>query len=390
MGAVAGATNASKREGAANGSEYRKLDLLRAVAVLCVFLAHLCIALIKFGYLHVGSYAELSDILLNNIGHLGVLFFFVHTALVLMLSLDRTPGSGLIVNFYIRRIFRIYPLCIACIAAILILKIPQVPYAPYVSWDWREIVSNLFLVENIFRKADMIMPLWTLPREFQMYLALPLIYLFLKRFGSPLTVLLLWLGFFAAVPYAPLLSCFPCFMGGVLAYQIAKERVFRLHAYMWPVAIFALGAMHLALTLTIFPDYRADYILCMMLGLTVPNVVDLAESWITHASRAIATYSYGIYLCHDPVIWFSFVKLGFLPMVLRWTALVLLMAGVPVAAHHFLEAPLIAAGRRLADRWTNSARRKRAEAKWSGALQPVLAVLGRTSITQQAAVPLDD
>jgi peptidoglycan/LPS O-acetylase OafA/YrhL len=347
----------------APSSEFRNLDLLRAVAVLCVFLAHLCLFLIKFGYLPVARHAEIWDIFLNLTGHLGVLFFFVHTALVLMLSLDRTSSTGMILNFYLRRIFRIYPLCIACILGVLILKVPQVPDGTYAAWYGSEIVSNLLLVQNIFQKPDMIMPLWTLPREFQMYLALPFLYLLLKRISSSIVVLLVWLAFFAAVPSAPLLACFPCFMGGVLAYQLAKERVFRLQAGVWPAAILALAGFDFALNLTVLPDYRADYVLCMLLGLVIPNFADLNEFWLTRVSRSVAKYSYGIYLCHDPVIWFSFIKLKSFPVPARWAALVLLMIAVPVAAHRWLEAPLIDVGRRLATRWTNAYTRFRATRK---------------------------
>jgi peptidoglycan/LPS O-acetylase OafA/YrhL len=339
-------------------SEFRNLDLLRAVAVLCVFLAHLVIALIKFGDLAVAN-KDLWGIVLNDLGHLGVLYFFVHTSLVLMFSLDRTQHSGLILNFYIRRIFRIYPLCIACLIGVLIFKVPQVPYVPYVPWNSGEILANSLLVQNVFRKPDMIMPLWTLPREFQMYLVLPFIYLLLQRIPSSVVVLILWFAVFAVVPHAPLLSCFPCFMGGVLAYQLGKERAFRLPSAVWPAAILGLTALCFALNLTIWPDYRSDYIVCMMLGLVIPNVLELHESWITMASRYVARYSYGIYLCHDPVIWFAFVKLKAFPLPARWIVLVLLMISIPVAAYHLLESPLIETGRRLGTRWTDACRRRR-------------------------------
>jgi peptidoglycan/LPS O-acetylase OafA/YrhL len=95
--------------GTASGSEFRNLDVLRATAVLCVFLAHLTLFLIRLDYLPVAN-QEIWGVLLEILGHLGVLYFFVHTALVLMLSLDRTHPVGLVLNFYIRRIFRIYSL----------------------------------------------------------------------------------------------------------------------------------------------------------------------------------------------------------------------------------------------------------------------------------------
>ena len=59
----------------------RNLDVLRAVAVLCVFADH-CVEI---------GQPELPSARL--LGRFGVLIFFVHTALVLLLSLQRHGGS---------------------------------------------------------------------------------------------------------------------------------------------------------------------------------------------------------------------------------------------------------------------------------------------------------
>ena len=44
---------------------------------------------------------------------------------------------------------------------------------------------------------------------------------------------------------------------------------------------------------------------------------------------------------------------------IRWAALVTFMIGVPFAAHYLLEAPMIAIGRTLANRWTTACARFR-------------------------------
>ena len=339
-------------------ADSRNLDLLRAIAVLCVFLAHLFLFLIKFDYVPVGQNRELWNIFLNFLGHLGVLFFFVHTALVLMLSLDRTGEEGMIGNFYLRRIFRIYPSAIVCIGAILLLKVPQVPDGTYVSWSLSEVVANLFLVQNLFAVPDMIMPFWSLPREFQMYLVLPIIYRILKWFPSAITALILWFAFMAAAPNYQILACFPCFMGGVIAYQLAAEKkTMRAPAWAWFGAIIVLGLVNLVLSLTIMPDFRADFVLCMLLGLAIPNFTDLDLNVVTRGAKVVAKYSYGIYLFHDPAIWISFVKLNGFPLFVRWSCLVLLMVGIPYALHHWVEAPMMEMGKRLALRWSDYVRR---------------------------------
>ena len=316
---------------------------------MCVFLAHLFIFLINQHYLAV-PYPEIVDIVLNDVGHIGVLFFFVHTALVLMLSLDRSPSRRTTLNFYVRRLFRIYPLGIVCVLAVLLLKVPQVPYRPYESFDWAEIVSNLLFIQNLTNKAEVLMPLWTLAREVQMYLALPLIYSLVRRFSSPITPLLLWLAFSAATPYTFFFVWFPCFMGGVFAYQLSRERVFRGPAWLWIPSIVALLALHLTLAMTLLPDTRNDYMLCMFLGAVIPNLLDMRQSWVTEAAKTVAKYSYGVYLFHSPIIWISFVRLEFLPAPLRYATLMILMCAIPVLGYRLIEAPFIEIGRRRAAR----------------------------------------
>jgi peptidoglycan/LPS O-acetylase OafA/YrhL len=78
----------------------RNLDVLRAMAVLSVLFAH------STEVMTFGSDA-LRDTLDVRIGRFGVLLFFIHTALVLMMSLQRNSSTS---RFYIQRVFRIYPL----------------------------------------------------------------------------------------------------------------------------------------------------------------------------------------------------------------------------------------------------------------------------------------
>src|SRR5918996_4625319 len=93
--------------------ESANLDMLRSVAVLLVFGSHLLVA---FGLPWQGT-------VIGDLGHLGVMAFFVHTSLVLMMSLARLQeGPGSIVGrFYIRRAFRIYPLAIVTVLTVVTL-----------------------------------------------------------------------------------------------------------------------------------------------------------------------------------------------------------------------------------------------------------------------------
>src|SRR6185312_1410325 len=90
----------------------RNLDLLRAMAVLSVVVCHLMAATgMSVGY---GRYVA------STLGDFGVYVFFVHTALVLMGSLEREGiRAGWVTSFYIRRAFRIYPLAIVAILLVV-------------------------------------------------------------------------------------------------------------------------------------------------------------------------------------------------------------------------------------------------------------------------------
>ena len=86
------------------GTSGANLDLLRSFAVGFVVLSH------------VPYFADIkrpAGYSLDALGHVGVAIFFVHTTLVLMMSLDRN-GSAM-GPFLVRRLFRIYPLSIAVV-----------------------------------------------------------------------------------------------------------------------------------------------------------------------------------------------------------------------------------------------------------------------------------
>ena len=90
----------SRDRGGRDEQQSANLDLLRASAVLLVFFSHVPYALgVKSGW----------DF--DSIGHYGVMMFFIHTSLVLSMSMARLEkqGNRMVRSFYIRRAFRIYP-----------------------------------------------------------------------------------------------------------------------------------------------------------------------------------------------------------------------------------------------------------------------------------------
>jgi peptidoglycan/LPS O-acetylase OafA/YrhL len=93
---------------------------------------------------------------MGDLGRFGVLLFFVHTSLVLMLSMRRLGLAGLrlYTTFMVRRIFRIYPLSILTVALVIAFHIPFAPWfsgamGAYAWPGWLELLSNLTLIQTL-------------------------------------------------------------------------------------------------------------------------------------------------------------------------------------------------------------------------------------------------
>ncbi len=301
----------------------RNLDLLRALAVMLVLFDH---TMRFFGFEHFGGFA------MSWLGGMGVSYFFVHTCLVLMLSLERlsgkSTGGALVCSFYLRRAFRIYPLSVFVITAVLVLGIPSRSISQGIVNHYPatpgEIVSNLLLVQNLTFHHDILGVLWSLPLEVQMYLALPFLFLFARR--APWTALLgLWV---LAVPVAfwqprtdlpgmarlNVLQYIPCFLPGVLAFAMTKRFRPRLPAWLWPPALLVLTAASGA-----YQKFSGTWVVCLALGCAIPFFAEVPRGWLSWVGHQVAKYSYGIYLGHLFCIWMAFVKIPGLPLGVRFS-----------------------------------------------------------------------
>jgi peptidoglycan/LPS O-acetylase OafA/YrhL len=231
------------------------LDFLRAVAVSCVFFAHL-------NNMATSSRGEISW----HFGQMGVLLFFVHTSFVLMQSLERLKctGAGLFSSFYIRRWFRIYPLSILFVLTAYVFSVsPEGDTLFRHQWSFKELTANLTLTQNL--TYNMVDGLWTLPLEVQMYLVLPLLYIVLRKrpllWVAVLCVLAIPAGVVQPMVSGRLniLSYVPCFLGGVVAWQVANQVEATLPGWMWPLALMA------AMPVWLFADRRT---ICTFDGLS--------------------------------------------------------------------------------------------------------------------------
>jgi peptidoglycan/LPS O-acetylase OafA/YrhL len=324
----------------------RNLDVLRAVAVLCVVIAHL--------FRHVLGIEEVSIAHVEEVGRFGVLVFFVHTSVVLLMSLDRQPSARPMLTFYIRRVFRIYPLSIAAIVMVVLFRIPFMPDRAYEAAGISHIVQNVFLVQNVTGVSSIIGPLWSLPYEVQMYIALPFLHGVLQR-GSPIKVLGIW--FFAIVARVMplfvgwnvlLIHFVPCFLGGAFAYKARKAHNAYLPSSAWPVLLMCLLGVYVTVRVKHETPFL-DYLLCLVLGVALAACQDMPSTRLTQMCGVVAKYSYGVYLLHAPIMWIAFFGIASAVSTwVQWIVFVVLSVSLPWAAYRLVEEPMIALGRRLA------------------------------------------
>ena len=330
------------------------LDLLRTVAVLAVLADHLA-ATFGIAQKHPWFWA---------VGRWGVLLFFVHTSLVLMMSMGRLGISGLqlYTTFYIRRIFRIYPLSIAIVALVLAAHIPATSWPDDIPGrDLGTIISNFLLCQNLVGKSDLLGPLWSLPYEIQMYLALPVLFLFVRRTTAP-PLAGLWFATVAGGLLQPWLAAtnhgrrmglerfeiakfVPCFMAGVIAYYLLRKRQKpQLPFWIWVTTLCVVSVVY-----TRWNDGDGyvgfpEWLCCLAVGFVVVYCVESSHGPLNFLTHHIAKYSYGLYLGQVPVLWLAFIKLNYLPISLQWCLFVLLIVAVPIASYHLIEHPFIKIG----------------------------------------------
>jgi len=326
------------------------LDFLRAFAVLLVLCQHLCR---RMNLNHIGWVAT------TSLGLFGVLLFFVHTSLVLTQSMERRALSGwpLFRDFYIRRVFRIYPLSVVAVLTALILRLDSdingvAGLSRGILPGKLSIVSHFLLVQNLFKVKSMVNVLWSLPYEVQMYIVLPLLFVSIGIGRRLRLLLVIWFGSLALALIQPqiallsrlsILIFVPNFLAGVVAFVTPRTQ--RISAQLWPILITGL-----AVVFTLRPARMTGWLLCLSLGFLIPQFKDLSSPWLRMLTHRIATYSYGIYLSHQFSIWIALGALQTHALWLKLLILFVLLVSLPVILYHCIEEPLIKLGANLASR----------------------------------------
>lgn len=326
------------------------LDILRAAAVLLVLQGHVLDFVVEKHHLRGwGDYTKCG-------GRLGVLLFFVHTSLVLNYSLARARASGweLFSTFMVRRVFRLYPLNILCVLLTVAFVVSS--RRP----GWGEILANITLTTDIFNYPVVLAPLWTLPIELQMYVAMPFIFMLLGASRNPRVALGLWLlsaavawtqPFFAR--WLPVVDFGPSFLAGTVAYTLSSFYPRRIPAALWIPFLVAMLYGFVVIQQRVPEEYAnmpLQWTFCLVIGLAIPLFHDSRVTLVNYLASRIARYSYGIYLFHIIALWAGCTVLRDLPEFLQWAVAFGLLSIMSIGSYHLLEKPAIDLGIRLTAR----------------------------------------
>jgi len=332
------------------------LDLLRAIAVLCVVVRHLATVL------RIGPRGWYQP---QALGIFGVIIFFVHTSLVLMISLDRqwrkegASAARLYASFLVRRFFRIYPLSITVVLLVTFLIVPRGdPLGVGIATDVPpgDLVANLLLVQDLALRSSVEGPLWSLPAEVQMYLLLPALFFVVHRRGARAIAFVVWpIAVLVAVACWKLDTRFnvgryaPCFVAGVLCYGLLSSSR-RLPFALFPVTVVASLLAYMAAYGRVGKQAGLGILVTIVLACLIPRFSRMRSDRLRRASHAVAKYSYGIYLFHVPCMWFGFDKARALGLVGSSILTLLLIAATSMLGYRYIEAPLIRFGQSVAGR----------------------------------------
>lgn len=327
----------------------------------------------------VGITAKIADIVLN--AHAAVVVFFVLSGFVLGKSL-RTRGltAGTITQFYVRRIFRIYPAMWVAITLGLgyFLFVRDIPAPHFAAWANKHydpaLLSAVMAAETYLGINNYLLPtLWTITVELAASVLLPFIVLAMTRWRWSTLPLLIGLAILSMISGVALRTV-PLYMidfalGAALAVY-GTDRIGR------GSALAAAGAVTILLFFRQLHGWTYDAAVPGLVeGLAatvlIATIVQKGSRILNHrALTTIGDWSYSIYLLHLPIA-YAIARLidHFLwvtPLDDRAPLLVMMMTTVvtvPLAAlmYRFIELPGIVLGKQFLE--GVSRRRRRSSSK---------------------------
>jgi peptidoglycan/LPS O-acetylase OafA/YrhL/glycosyltransferase involved in cell wall biosynthesis len=283
--------------------------------------------------------------------------FFVVSGYLVSTSFDRDPN---LYRFYIRRLFRIYPLYLAVIVAqaLILATIEPSGFVANVPSMLRYLFFNAIFANFVQHDigsgvlSGLVDPslnasLWTLKIEFGFYLILPFLWRLVERFGAMLVVGIfvasaiyynaLWYsGHYDFAKQLP--GQLQYFVLGVAAYRY-RDRI-SLSRTAGLVLTIALAALVTALQRSHPP---------VIFPLAIAALVVVATLYAPRL-RMETDISYGVYLLHAPTIQLSLLFGLYRPGWIGALIITAIVVALSLIVERLIERPGIALGRRLSRR----------------------------------------
>jgi len=254
-------------------------------------------------------------------GFLGVDIFFVISGYLITrsISADLEKGRFDLVNFYLRRAIRLLPALYATVAILAIISV--FAFTPPQRTDfWGQVEASLLFYANVYLKNDTdyfgiaaetkpLLHLWSLSLEWQFYLVLPVILMFMPKGHRRQAVLII-----------TIVSLLLCFLGAFSP----RSRFFLVVPRLWELGFGSLAAlygfrasplvnavMRLAALLVIaitpfFPPFGAQpgfAAFCVVSATTVfVSTQPVTRRTFSLPLVALGDISYSLYLAHWPTI----------------------------------------------------------------------------------------
>jgi len=272
-----------------------------------------------------------------------------------MLSLDRQKLESkkqLVMHFFIRRIMRIYPLSIVAVLSVSCIAILSGDI-----FDFRVIIANLLLIQNLTQSPSIPATLWSLPYEVQMYLVLPFFFLMLNKVQERkifvvfaiwiLAVFIIYVGALRG-HNIDLIKFSPLFISGAITFILYKLNIKKLnpsYLILYCVALFMFFPVAVSFGII---SLVLGWPAVLLLGLILAFSVEIKFALLAKLSKIVAQYSYAIYLVHFPLIDLIFRQADLQFELLRWTAFFLLLSLFSYLLHQWVELPCI----RIGKKWT--------------------------------------
>ena len=288
------------------------------------------IAAVAVVYVHCACLVAVDHVMLNLLGHAPVIFFFLLSGYVLTKSLETqaqlTPR--IILQFYVKRFFRLYPAVFASLIIALILvqflHSPQemegviIPFGGIIDKAMTVRTASKFIDELTLTKMKLIPPLWTIKAEFLGSAMLPIVLILLRKLpwlAMPLVLLFttfLARGDLIRFPridiFAPQYFILPFLLGCLVYLYNPKQHMMTPSASKWCLFYGALlivftvnKEMFNVNTVDAFESLILAGVLYVLVPCNIPRLKHALESPFLQFFGGI---SYGIYLIHIPILHF--------------------------------------------------------------------------------------